>query len=102
MLGSARADRAPIFIDADRRRMSVMAGHSPAGREAQANVRLASMAPELARTVIEQAEQLARFRQWAQSLCEATTCAETLARHGRHAPNCPVADLGLEQTNPRG
>lgn len=95
LLGSAEFDRYPVLLDAARRRLSVVASAAPSSTpEAQANLQLAAMAPQLAEQVIAQAETIAAFQQWAQSMCE-QTCGP-FRPYQRHAPNCPVWDLGLD------
>jgi len=46
---------------------------------------------------IEQLEdRLRQVEEWARAMCR-SECGLLLARHGRHAPNCPVADLGIDK-----
>jgi len=39
-------------------------------------------------------EELEQFRSWAAETCKQMCVAHR--KYGKHAPNCPVADLGLE------
>ena len=46
------------------------------------------------------AARLNEFKEWAESMCH-SECGLLLARYGRHAPNCPVRDLGIDQEGGR-
>lgn len=95
LIGSVQADRVPILSNIGRGRMQVEARQSPTHLEAQANVQLAALAPLLAKQVLALSRQIADCEAWARSQCEAT-CGPWQRQHRGHAPNCPVADLGLD------
>jgi len=55
---------------------------------------LISRSPEMAQLIGDLADELDNWRLWARATCK-SLCVDLTTR-GHHAPNCPVADMGLD------
>lgn len=60
-----------------------------------ANAQLVAAAPEMAALLEQLADRLAVFEEWARDMC--STYCEHLSDEIIHTPNCPAADLGIDQ-----